>query len=539
MFQNSIQVPTVVGAETLRFADVPSGHWAEANIHQLRDLGITGGQGDNLFGMGKTITRAEFVTFLVRLRGWQSVTPKIGSYSDNMDTSQWYYSNIETALTEKVITKDSTQFRPNAPITREEMAVMIVNSLGYGTLATTMTKSTSPYKDVSQNVGTIILLKDFGIINGVGDGIFAPRNTAKREEAAAILMRMVNKINTSIKELNGFYAVSAYSQIDLIPSFDAVSFAWGNVAYDPTTKKVSLKVTKPNGYEEPLQLAKQSGSETRLNIYGTNSLKLPDSTTGYMTYLLSDNTRRLSFIKEIVSALTSKDDFDGVVIDFEDMTGTLLKSDFNKFLKTLKSELTPLNKTLTVMVHPDAYYDAYDYTVIGEVADHIILMAHDFNAKKLTQLDMTNGYVYTPLTPFKEVYLALEAITNKATGVADKTKISLQLSFATAQWGVDASGKVTNSSPYTPDYGKLATRLKQSSTTITYDLSSQNPKAVYKSDTDQLTYTIWYEDSRSVEAKINLAKMFGINDISIWRLGNIPTYEYNHMDVMTAILKQK
>ena len=42
---------------------------------------------------------------------------------------------------------------------------------------------------------------------------------------------------------------------------------------------------------------------------------------------------------------------------------------------------------------------------------------------------------------------------------------------------------------------------------------------------DNLDYIIWYEDSRSITAKIDLAKMFDIEQISVWRLGNIPNYK--------------
>ncbi len=65
-----------------RFSDVPVGHWSDTLVHQLRDLGITNGISENEFGMGREITRAEFVTFLVRLKQWESIVPENSTFSD-------------------------------------------------------------------------------------------------------------------------------------------------------------------------------------------------------------------------------------------------------------------------------------------------------------------------------------------------------------------------------------------------------------------------------------------------------------------------
>ena len=116
------------------FTDVPENHWAYEAVHNLRVLKITDGIGNNMFGLGMTVTRAEFVAFLVKLMQWELVSPEQGSFADNMDTSAWYYAAIETALQHDVISKDIQNFRPKDAITREEMAVMLVRALGYNPL---------------------------------------------------------------------------------------------------------------------------------------------------------------------------------------------------------------------------------------------------------------------------------------------------------------------------------------------------------------------------------------------------------------------
>ena len=102
--------------------------------------------------------------------------------------------------------------------------------------------------------------------------------------------------------------------------------------------------------------------------------------------------------------------------------------------------------------------------------------------------------------------------------------VSLQLSFATAQWGVNAEGHVDNKKAYTPTYASLYNRLIDEGTTISYGIKSYNPFAEYYNEDQGLHYTIWYEDARSIAEKIKLSKMFNVKNISIWRLGNIPNY---------------
>jgi len=70
----------------------------------------------------------------------------------------------------------------------------------------------------------------------------------------------------------------------------------------------------------------------------------------------------------------------------------------------------------------------------------------------------------------------------------------------------------------------LYQRIIQKNIDIYYDLDSQNPYFKYYNKSDELDYIIWYEDSRSISSKIKLAKMFDIDSLSFWRLGNFPNY---------------
>ena len=175
------------------YSDIPSGHWCEESVLRATELGLFEGVGGGRFGRGQPITRAAFVTALVRLFGWEAVTPSRASYSD-VTPERWFYTAVETARANGAFPSTSGAFRPTENITREEMASMLMRSLGYASLAGAADAYPSPFTDVTVNQGFITLAYDLGIIGGVGGGAFAPDRSATREEAAAMLVRLYDKL---------------------------------------------------------------------------------------------------------------------------------------------------------------------------------------------------------------------------------------------------------------------------------------------------------------------------------------------------------
>lgn len=543
----------------IHFNDVPENHWAYKAIHDLRLLKITDGIGNNQFGMGLTIKRSEFVALLIRLMNWELINPEKGSFIDNLDTTKWYYATIETALKYGVILNDAESFRADEPITREEMAIMIVRTLGYDSLANQLTYLGNPFDDVSQNTGYITIARDFGIINGVGNNLFKPYNTAKREEAAVMMMRMYERLKSPIKELHGFYAIQSANQMNMIPDLNSVGFGWSRLEYNTQSKQIVLNTTRqnnnefaiPSGFTQPLNIANANNVSTQLMVFASNNTTFTTETglkARLVEYIITNAKIRNQVINSIVeqiNATTVGDinvSFDGVVIDFEDMKGEFLRQSYNLFLSELKHELEKTNKSLFVVVHParrtgQSYYDGYDFKTIGEIADKVILMAHDYYAKQLTDAEMQNGYTTTPLSPIDEIYYALRTITDRDSGIQDLSKIWMQLSFDSVQWKLK-DGKIINRYPYNPSYELIYQRLHMDGDTIHYSNRNQNPYAIFYNSTDDTDNVLWYEDSRSIQSKIDLIKMFGIQGISLWRLGNIPDYEEEiYLDVWQQILR--
>jgi len=530
-------IPAVAAGSTSNYSDVPSDHWAVSYINQATQLDIINGIGNGLFGLGQNVTRAQFATMLVRLFNWKLVTPTTPSFSDNQDKSSWYYSAIETAVANGAVMKDSSTFQPNDYITREDMAVMLVHALGYNTLASSVAEYGIPFTDLTQDTGYITIAYNFGIINGMTTTTFEPGGSATREQAAAMMIRLYDKYSSKIGWLHAFYAISSSSQLSYIPEFNAVSFGWSELEYTEKSG-VYLNITSsggnvynfPSGYSSVTQLAQSSNVPANLNIYMSTSQSITKSdgtTSDACREILLSSANRSTAISQIISQLQSNTFLSGVTIDFEGMSGADLKAGLTAFLKDLRTATNNIGKKVYVCVEPvtsdGQYYNAYDYRAIGESSDKVILMAHDYQATNMPANLMAAGFTTTPLTPINEVYYALKAITDPNTGIEDTSKVSLAISFNTAQWQLQEN-RVINSTPYHPDTTSVYNRLIDSGTTISYSKQYENAYATFFNSSNNTKNVVWYEDERSIAAKVDLARMFGINGISVWRLGLIPNY---------------
>lgn len=527
-----------VPAFAQEYSDVPRDHWAYSEIQKAGEIGFMSGMGDGTFGLGQNVTRAQFVSMLVRMFGWSASE---GTGFSDVAPGDWYYSDVLTASDMGVLDTTETYFRPNDNITREEMAVMIIKALEYGELAEEIANDGVPFSDVTENKGYISLAYEFGIISGRGGSIFDPNGTALREDAAAMMVRCYDKYNSYVDFVHGFYAFSSYSQKDMASKMDTVSFGWSRMEYSDedgvvvnTTTQNDNEWNVPEGYTDIVEYLKDNNVETNLNVYMSAS-ESDDAET-----ILSSAENRTAAVNAIIEELTvdykqlGYNPYSGVTIDFENLRESEMRQNFTAFLTELNEELDSIGKSLYVAVQPPmrsgAYFDGYDFKAIGEVCDKIIVMAYDYYAKTITSDVMESGFTTTPVTPFDEVYYALKVITDENTGVADKSKVVLGLSMSNVGWTV-VDGVIVNSTGKTYTYEEIADMINNGAE-VKYSDKYKNPYIVY--DDGEEKQIIWYEDETSVKDKIKLAEMFGIDGISVWRIGLIPE-EGGNLDIWSGI----
>lgn len=121
------------------------GHWAEGRIAELIDRGvITLGSG-GLFRPNRSVTRAQFVAWVVAARGLPAVRIDSARFSD-LPPGHNLRQAVETAAAFGIVPAGGA-FRPDAPITRGDAMVVLVRSLGHTFEAGYMAGAALPFRD--------------------------------------------------------------------------------------------------------------------------------------------------------------------------------------------------------------------------------------------------------------------------------------------------------------------------------------------------------------------------------------------------------
>ena len=184
------------------FTDVPGeGNWAHAGIDYCVANGLMSGVGGNLFAPKMTTTRAQIVQILYNLEG----EPKVSGNTPFTDLTQnWYKDAVLWAYQTGVVSGTSaTTFAPDLPVTREQIAVIL---MGYAEKVLGVTRTWTP-ADLSTfpDAGSVSgwakdALADavaLGLISGASNGgqtYLEPQGSATREQVATILMEFCKNV---------------------------------------------------------------------------------------------------------------------------------------------------------------------------------------------------------------------------------------------------------------------------------------------------------------------------------------------------------
>ncbi|CAN7426398.1 tyrosine-protein phosphatase [Paenibacillus sp. LjRoot56] len=179
------------------FGDI-IGHWAQKDIELLASESIVSGVNDLAFAPNRSITRAEFSTLLVR--ALKLPTSAASSGFQDVADGDWYAAPVSAAVKAKLITGyDNHNFKPGAPITREELSAMLVRALQASGASTTLSAESeksalAKFKDSSSIVWArpeMAAALQSGLVNGLDGDLLSPAVPATRAQAATMLERFL------------------------------------------------------------------------------------------------------------------------------------------------------------------------------------------------------------------------------------------------------------------------------------------------------------------------------------------------------------
>lgn len=249
-----------------------TGHWAAASVQGWIDSGLVQGYPNGRFGPDLTIARAELIAIINRTFGLNQ-QEKV-QYQD-VKAASWYYGEVAKANAVGYISGfGDGNFRPEAPVTRQEAAAIIAKLLKLDISNTG--DQLSSFKDQSKAApwarSYLNSVIKHGYLDGYPDGTLRPNGPVTRAEAVVMLQRLSGRL---------FTAAGNYGQSDNITTVSGnATVTQTGITLQNTVIEGDLFLTPGIG-EGSVVLDKVTvKGRTFVAGGGSNSITITDSTLG-------------------------------------------------------------------------------------------------------------------------------------------------------------------------------------------------------------------------------------------------------------------
>lgn len=212
-------------------------------------------------------------------------------------------------------------------------------------------------------------------------------------------------------------------------------------------------------------------------------------------------------IEEIIQTMKQKKYY-GLDVDFE-FINPKDREAYNAFLKNITQKLNAEGFTVNVDLAPKTsatqeglLYEAHDYGTIGDISNTVLLMTYEW------------GYLYGPPLAVAPLNKVTEVVDYALTEIPNN-KILMGIPNYAYDWtlpfvkGLSIANLIGNETvlQIARDFGAE----------IQYDEVAQSPYFNYW-DTDNKEHVVWFEDPRSIQAKLNLINDKGLLGAGYWNL---------------------
>ena len=174
--------------DEIKFTDI-DGHWAKEIILKLAKMDIVSGYPDGTIRPDASITRAEMAVIVVHAAGLEPAEKIDLKFEDSALIPEWAAGFIQTAVENDIIVgyEDNT-FRASRELSREEMVVLILKAFD---IAIEKGLERPAFLD-GANIGTwsldyIATSVKLAIVKGYPDNTFQPKKSVTRAEAFVVL----------------------------------------------------------------------------------------------------------------------------------------------------------------------------------------------------------------------------------------------------------------------------------------------------------------------------------------------------------------
>ena len=219
--------------------------------------------------------------------------------------------------------------------------------------------------------------------------------------------------------------------------------------------------------------------------------------------LLRDPARRARHLAALV-ALARSDGVAGIDLDYESLKPAD-RAPYTAFIRDLASAVHRAGRRLAVTVHAktseaggSAGARSQDWRALGAVVDELRIMAYDHSWP---------GSPPGPVAPSAWV----EQVLAFAVKQAPPDKILLGVPTYGYDWARTGTGKELDWDAATA----LASRHRAD---VRWDEASRSPWFSYQDDKG-VDHTVWFEDARSMAAKLALMRKYALGGVVVWRLG--------------------
>lgn len=240
---------------------------------------------------------------------------------------------------------------------------------------------------------------------------------------------------------------------------------------------------------------------------------------GPVQAILADPRLRAAHIQSILDEVTAHG-YDGIDLDYEGL-GAAERGLFASFVRDLAGALHARGRLLSIAVHPKTAEpggwsgaQAQDWRSLGEAVDRFRVMTYDFcwgGAGGGCESSWNEGRPPGPIAP---LWWVREVLDFAKTQVAS-AKIQMGVPFYGYDWlGAIAAGLT---------WEEAQAIIARFHAPVHWQAEDGRGRPLgeswfeYREGAD--LHQVWFNDSRSIALKLELAEELGIGGIAIWRLG--------------------